>query len=331
MLQIFRSNSPLLTIVLLVYLIVLRLHNFIFPTDWQPTNPNFFSEIMYDWVGTNGFWPNVVAVLLILLQAIMLNFTVMNYKMQRTATYLPAVAYVLFTSAVPEFLELHPLHFANTFFIIALYQLFKSYRKYDPSSELFNIGFCIAVGSMFYFSMNTFIFFAIMGLLVIRSFNLKEFLVIFIGFVVPFFLVGTYLYWIDSFELFRDLWANFYFFDFNFSSQPGSYLQFGLILFILLLSLINFQSFFYKTNIQIQKYVSMLYWAVLVAMLSFVYQGQITIGHFLILAPTLSIFLAFSLLKIKNKAVAEFLHLTLLIIVLILQYRELLIAALIQQ
>lgn len=309
----------------------MRIHNFIFPTDWQPTNPNYFSELMYDWVGTNGFWPNIVAMSLILLQAIMVNFTVMNYKMQRTATYLPAVAYILFASAVPEFLELHPLHFANTFFIIALYQLFKSYRKYDPSSELFNIGFCVAVGSLFYFSMNTFIFFAIMGLLVIRSFNLKEFLIIFIGFIVPFFLTGTYLYWTDSFSVFGDIWANFYFFDFNIDWKSSTYIELGIILFILILSLLNFQAFFYKTNIQIQKYVSMLFWAVAIAMLSFVYQGDITIGHFLIIAPTMGIFLAFSLLKIKNNAVAEFLHLTLLIIVLILQYREPLIELLIQQ
>lgn len=329
MLQIFRTNSPIAAILLLVYIFILRLHEFIIPTAWQPTNPNFFSEIVYDWVGTDGLLPSLVALFLVFIQAFMLNQIVLNNKMRRTATYFPAVAYVLVASAIPEFLELHPLHFANTFFIIAISELFKSYRKYEAASELFNIGFCVAVGSMFYFSMNVFIIFAILGLTIIRSFNIRELTIIFIGFVVPFFLAGTYLLWNDSFDEFRSIWANFYFFDFNFDWNTATYMELGLLLFIVLLSLINFQSFYYKTNIQVQKYINMVYWALFIGFFSFVYQGNITTGHLLILAPPLAIFLAFSLLKIKNVAVAEFLHLTLLLIVLILQYRSILIESLI--
>lgn len=329
MLQIFRTNSPIAAILLLVYIFILRLHEFIIPTAWQPTNPNFFSEIIYDWVGTDGFVPSLVALLLVFIQAFLLNLIVLNNKMRRTATYFPAVAYVLVASAIPEFLELHPLHFANTFFIIALSQLFQSYRKYEAASELFNIGFCVAVGSMFYFSMNVFIIFAVLGLTIIRSFNLRELFIIFLGFVVPYFLAGTYLFWTDSFNEFRHIWANFYFFDFQFELNTATYMQLGLIFFIVILSLINFQAFYYKTNIQIQKYINMVYWALFIGLFSFIYQGHITSGHLLILAPPLAIFLAFSFLKIKNAAVAEFLHLTLLLIVLILQYRTVLIESLV--
>ncbi|MFK7950052.1 MAG: hypothetical protein AB8G11_20850 [Saprospiraceae bacterium] len=326
MLQLFRTNSPIAAILLLVYISILRLHEFIIPNPniWEPTNPNFFSEIVYDWVGTDGLTASLIALFLVFIQAFILNQIVLNNKMRRTATYYPAVAYVLVASAIPEFLELHPLHFANTFFIIAISQLFKSYRKYEAASELFNIGFCIAVGSLFYFSMNIFIIFAVLGLTIIRSFNLRELFIIFIGFIVPFFLAGTYLLWIDSFDTFRNIWANFYFFDFNFTWNAATYMELGLLLFIASLSLINFQAFFYKTNIQVQKYINMIYWALFIGLFSFIYQGNVTTGHLLILAPSLAIFLAFSLLKIKNAAVAEFLHFTLLLIVLILQYRTIL-------
>lgn len=331
MLQLFRTNSPIAAILLLVYIFILRLHNFILPnsTTWEPINPNFFSRIVYDWVGTDGLAANLVALFLVFIQAFILNQIVMNNKMRRTATYFPAIAYVLIASAIPDFLVLHPLHFANTFFIIAISELFKSYRKYEAASELFNIGFCIAVGSMFYFSMNIFILFAILGLTIIRSFNLRELFIIFIGFVVPYFLAGTYLFWIDSFDEFRNIWANFYFFDFNFTWDTATYMELGLLSFIVLLSFINFQAFYYKTNIQVQKYINMVYWALFIGFLSFIYQGNVTTGHLLILAPPLAIFLAFSLLKIKNAAIAEFLHFTLLLIVLILQYRTVLIDSLI--
>lgn len=326
MLQIFRTNSPIAAILLLVYIFILRLHEFIIPnpTTWEPTNPNFFSEIVYGWVGTDGLGANLVVLFLVFIQAFILNQIVMNNKMRSRATYFPAVAYVLVASAIPEFLELHPLHFANTFFIIAISQLFQSYRKYEAASELFNIGFCIAVGSLFYFSMNIFIIFAVLGLTIIRSFNLRELFIIFIGFIVPYFLAGTYLLWIDSFDEFRHIWANFYFFDFNISWSAATYMELGLLFFIAVLSLVNFQAFYYKTNIQVQKYINMMYWALFIGLFSFLYQGNITTGHLLILAPPLAVFLAFSLLKIKNGAVAEFLHFTLLLIVLILQYQSIL-------
>jgi hypothetical protein len=329
MLQLFRTNAPIAAIFLLIYTFIIRLHHFILPTDWQPGTSNFFSDIIYNWVGTNGALPNIIALLLVFFQAFILNEIVANYKMRRTATYLPGLAYVLVASAIPQFLELHPLHFANTFTILAINQLFQSYRKYEAASELFNIGFFLAVGSLFYFSINILLFFSIMGLIIIRSFNLREFLIIILGFAVPFLLVGSYLFWQDRFVEFQNIWINFYFFDLQITWNTVTYIEIGLVAFIGLLSLINFQAFYHKTNIQVQKYVNMIYWAMFIALGSFVYQENITTGHLLIFAPPLAIFLGFSLLKIKNVIIAELLHFTLLLIVLVLQYRTVLLDSII--
>lgn len=321
MLQLFRTNSPIAVIILLIYAVLVRLHDFITPSDWQPINPDYFSEIIYGWVGTNGFLPSLIALLLVFFQGFMLNQIITNNKMLPIPNYFVGVAYVLIASAIPEFLELHPLHFANTFFIIGISELFKSYRKYDAASELFNVGFSVAIGSLFYFSFNALLLFAIMGLLVVRSFNLKEILIILIGFFVPFFLIGTYLFWTDNFDFFRNIWANFYFLNFNIIWESATYAKLGLFLSLLIFSFVNFQSFYYRTNIQTQKYISMFYWAMLIALVSLIYQHQVTLGHLLILAPSLAVFFGFILTKLKNKAVAEFLHLSLLIIVLILHYK----------
>lgn len=329
MLQIFRTNAPVAAIFLLIYTFIVRLHHFILPTDWQPSTSNFFSDIIYNWIGTTGLLPSIIALLLVFIQAFILNQIVANYKIRRTTTYFPAIAYVLVTSAVPEFLELHPLHFANTFTILVINQLFQSYRKYEAASELFNIGFFVAVGSLFYFSINILILFSILGLIVIRSFNLRELLIIIIGFAVPFVLVGTYLLWTNQFENFQNLWVNFYFFDLQIEWNTVTYIEIGIITLIGLLSLINFQAFYSKTNIQVQKYINMVYWMMFISIISFVYQEGITVGHFLIFATPLAIFLAFSLLKIKNVVVAELLHFTLLLIVLVLQYRTVLLDSMI--
>ena len=109
--------------------------------------------------------------------------------------------------------------------------------------------------------------------------------------------------------------------DFAIVWEAATYAKIGLFLFLLVLSFVNFQSFYFRTTIQTQKHISMFYWAVFIALLSIVYQHKVNLGHLLLLAPSLAVFLSLILTKLKNKAVAEFLHLSLLIIVLILQYK----------
>ena len=76
--------------------------------------------------------------LLVVLQAIMLNTVVNNYKMGRELTYFTALCYILLASAIPEFLYLSPALMGNTFLIIALAEMFKWYRKFEASASIFN-------------------------------------------------------------------------------------------------------------------------------------------------------------------------------------------------
>jgi hypothetical protein len=97
--------------------------------------------------------------------------------------------------------------------------------------------------------------------------------------------------------------------------------ELGVIILFALFAILKMQTFFSKTNIQVQKNISMLYWALLIASASFIYQENIDFGHLLIFAVPLSVFLAFTFGTIKNKALAEVLHAAFILIILILQYR----------
>jgi hypothetical protein len=320
MLQLFRTNQPYIIALLLLYAVLLRLHHFLIPTIFEPQAEGFMSRLIYDGIGTSGLSANILSIALVLLQAVLLNGTVNRHKMQAQATYFPALAYVLIVSALPDFLDLQPLHFANTFFILGINQLFASYRKPNAVGELFNLGFFVAAGSLFYFSMNILLLFAVLGLTVVRSFNIRELLVLLFGFAVPYFWLGTYLFWNDRFYEFHSVWAAAALFDIKIIWSGNSYV--GLALFVLfgVLSLANFRGFFYKTNIQVQKYITMLYWALFIAALSFVYQPHLTLSHLLMFAPSLGIFMGFFLQNIKNRPIAEVFHTALLIIILILHY-----------
>lgn len=322
MLQLFRTNQPLTVILLIVYAFILRLSTLIFPVEWQPQNANIFSDVLYDWVGTSGFLSSLFGVILVIVQGLMLNAAVNNHKMAKQLTFMPAAMYILLASCLPDFLHLHPVHFSNTFLILAIMSLYGSYKQYVAAGTLFNVGFFIAIGSLFYFSANVFLLLGFVGLSIIRSLNLNDIIIILLGFIVPYFLLGTYLYWYDRIDELQYIIGQFSFFNFELTANWFTYIQLGLISLLILWSVFGANAFFAKTSIQVQKNISVLFWTLLIGSFSLFYQSKVDFGHLLIIIVPLSVFLAFHLLNLKNKTIADVIHLFIFAAALLFQYKD---------
>lgn len=278
---------------------------------------------MYDIIGTSGFVPNIIATILILVQALFINKLVNDNSMARENTFLPAIGFLLVASAFPEFHALSPLLMANTFFIIALSELFDTYRKYDVSGNVFNVGFWIAIASLFHFSMGIYFFLGVIGLAVLRAFNVGELLVMLIGYCIPYFLYGVYRFWFDGFGSFwqDQIVNNLSFIDFNINWYWATVLQIVFLAAILIWSIVNVQAYLQRANIDAQKKITLLFWLILVAGFSLIYQSNISLEHFFMIVIPLGVFISFNLMILKNTAVADFLHILLFVLVLTLQYQ----------
>ena len=74
-----------------------------------------------------------------------------------------------------------------------------------------------------------------------------------------------------------------------------------------------------KKNIQVQKKINILYWVLIAAGISAPFQADVTFEHFLLLAPTLGIFLGLSFTSMKSQW-AEAIHFLMVVLVLALQF-----------
>lgn len=320
MLTVFRTNQIFTNVLLVFYILLLRFSVFIADFEWFASGEGLFSKIVYDGIGSQTIWAQIVSILLLLIQGFLVNSIVVGNRMSNEANLFPGVFYVLISSALPDFLYLSPVLIGNTFVLIALVELFSIYKVPSCADRIFNVGFWIGIAGLFYFPFLMFFIFVFAGLNILRAFNIRERLMAFVGLIMPYLLVALYFYATGRLEVFWEIHFTKNFGFFNFGSG-GVNVSVKLVLFALLLIYVIFEnrSYFAKKNIQVQKKISILYWILISALIGAFFQNNLSFEHFLMLAPPLGIFLGFSFTNMKSQW-AESIHFLLVIGALALQF-----------
>lgn len=313
MLSIFRTNHFFASILLIFYAFILRIASLIVPaTNWKPLNDGVLSATVYGWLGTDTFASDITAIILVFLQAVLLNYIITEHRIASTVSLFPGVFYILICSAIPDFMHLSPALMANTFLILAIYEISETYKRSSSATYNYNIGLWIGISSLFYFSYALFFFLGWTGLNIMRAFNLRERLMLLAGFISPYFLAFTYYYWHNNLSYFThyQFTKNISFLDFMPQENWTIYAKLGLFLVLMLISVLNYNNYVSKKNIRAQKSVNVLYWAALLSIPTLIIQAAISPEHFMILAIPLGAFMSFSFINM-SKPVAEALHIIL--------------------
>ena len=294
------------------------------PTDWVPDNAGILSHLLYGVVPVNGLEAKIAAVVLVVFQSIYLSYFVNSYKLSKEYSYFPAAFYLLMMAFMRESATLTPALLGNTFIIVALVELFKVYKKDRVLGHIFNVGFWISIGSLFYLPIGIFLFFGYIGILILRSFNLREWLIMLLGFLTPWFLTGTYFFAITKFTGFLSIQfaKNAGFLSFAFSPGIGLYFRAAILTFSFLVVILGFRNYLYKKNIQTQKYINLLFYTLIVLALTPLFQQDIHLEHTILFCIPFAIFLSLSFLNIKTIPIAEFCFFILFVGALIWQYHD---------
>lgn len=326
MLTFFRTNQLLFSVLLLFYVGFLHAGVFVNPVIWQPAGFGIFSQWVYHTIGATGTLPSIIAMVLLLIQGTAINVIAANHRLADTVTLFPGLFYILIASALPEFLHLSPLHMANTFLLIAISELLKVYKNPSCANNIFNVGFWVAVASLFYPSYLIFIVFGLTGLNSLRAYSFKEWLMLLSGALVPYILMGTYTFWVDQFGAFLNLQfvQSFAFLDFLAQPAPDVYFKIAFVDLFLLVAVFSYNLYVFKKVMQVQKKISILYWALFWSGTTLLFQADIQMDHMLIMAIPLGIMISLNFQAITNRW-AEALHLLIWVVILFFQYQEILL------
>ncbi len=328
MLSLFRTNQLLNNFLLLFYVAILYLHVFVMPQSWEPSQEGILAHSVYQWLPWDSLTADIVAAILVLLQGILINFMIADNRLNLETNLFPGFFYVLVASALPEFTHLSPLHMANTFYLLAVVNMFSIYNNNKSAGAIFNIGFLISLGSLFYFSYLVLLLAGFSALGILRAFNLRERLMVIVGALVPYLLLGTYYFWHDQLGYFLSFQFNTglqWFSVFSLSPlNPAAYFKLGFITFLSLVTIVSNNQNIARRVRESQKKISILYWMLFLAVFTVLIQAGINLDHLLVLAIPLGILLSFNFTQLSNSW-AELLHFFLLLLILFFQYQTLIL------
>lgn len=264
MVALFKDRSPVNIIWLFMLSIAVHAHFFLAPPAVVASEGNglismFLNHYAKSW---NPVLIMIVFHILVLSQALRLNYVFTDQRMFTRPSYLTAMAYILITSVFAPWNHLTPALIANTLLIWLFAQIIKLYNSPNPKTLLFNIGLIIGGCILMFHPTTLLILIAIFALMVVRPFNITEWLVMLMGVFAPFYFLLAFLYLTDRWEQITRFIPEFQLNLPDVEPTPLFFVTIGTILLMLLFGIYHFQDKSRRMLIQVRKN-----WGVLMVML----------------------------------------------------------------
>ena len=327
MVSIFRSYHPAVIFLLLLYVALFRISLFVgsFPFV-PPASSNYLSALTYELlsiaVGNKNYIYHIVALLLVFLQALYFNYIVNRYRILSKSSYLSAMAYALLSSLVIEFTFLTPALMANTFLLFALSTVLSIYKKDKAASSIFDAGLLISIASLFFFPYLAFSFFLLASIVLLRPFNLREYILMLVGLAIPYYFIGVYFFWNHNLV---EFWKTLQITRLNFPVQQIEkstrvIVIGGVLLFVILWSLYYVQANRLRVVVQVRSYLTVFMLLFVAGILSMLVEFNGEFFHFAWMALPVGLSFAIFFMEARRRWFAEILHFFLLLSVLFFQY-----------
>jgi len=325
MIDIFRRFNPLNIIWLAVLLFILRAGYMLFAPDATPlTLSEPFMRALMPTAYANTLSPTVsvlLAGLVVLLQAVLLNYIINHYNLLGRPSFLPALMYVTLSGLFTPFLVLSPPLLCNFIVIWMLFKLLELYKTEDSKSLAFDLGMLVAVGSLIYLPFTYLLLSIWFAFILFRPFDWREWAASLIGYITIFFFIGVIYYLNDRLPHFHQIWlplgAKF--------SVPQvldkyDFLLLIPVILILLLGTFKLQENFFKSYVLIRKAFQLLFLMVLIGAASFYVRSAFGLSHFLLCVVPVSIFFAYYFLYASKRWMYESLFFLLIASIIYFQF-----------
>lgn len=325
MLSLFRSNQAFTALPLFIYVVMLHagaLLGFVKP-ELNDAPASLTYTLLFGRIQNAPFWSAVLAVAFVYIQAVSINLLADRFRLLVDRSWLPGMAYALVSAALPDFLFLSPPLVAATFVPFALWRVLQCYKANAASLYIFDAAFWTGISAVFYPPALFLLLASFAGIMVMRSFKLRENGVFFSGIFTAMFLAWLYWFWMDKGLTFRreQLFHIFNIYHFSPNLSTHTVLKWGFLALLFLSVMLSTGSGAgARKSIQIQKSINAMMWFWLVGSLCVFLQRDPSRAHFLLSMSSIGIYLSMFLAGLKNKMMAELAHLFLLATVFFIQY-----------
>jgi hypothetical protein len=323
---LFKQKTPANILFVFILGILLKL-----PVFKQTTLPALdeHAAILYEVLISflNSFGKNsftiyaVLTFLLLFSQAMQLNKLINDHRMTQRATYLPAASYLLLTSLFPEWNFFSAPLLVNSFVLFIFILLFKLYNQSNIKAGVFNIGLATGLCAFIFFPSIILFGWLLLGLLVLRTFRINEWLICFLGVLTPFYFYFAWILYTSPNNWTKAITS------FQVSLTDPGISQWSLISVILFVVPFLIGGYFVQVNlrkmlIQVRKNWSLVFIYILFAMfIPFLNTGKTNFQNWMFLAVPFASFHACAYQYPKKRWLPLLIFWLSILFVLIYQYR----------
>ncbi|MEJ8758318.1 hypothetical protein WG947_14995 [Pontibacter sp. H259] len=233
----------------------------------------------------------IVALVLLLLQALTFNFILNRHQVFATRSSLPALLYLVVGSITYEFGMLTPLLIGHTFVILSLPYLITVSREGIENNRLFVGGFILGLAALCYLPLSLYLLVGVFAVLLFTSNTFRSILLMLCGFAFPYAMLLTFYFYTGTLQEFTELhilrpWQ----FKVAFALPPADLAKLmALPLIVLLFSVLSSLSLPQRLVFQVKFQQVMWVW-LLVSFLLVMTRDEISANIFILLLPAIAYF-----------------------------------------
>jgi hypothetical protein len=284
-------------------------------------NPMPFYSLIKGIIGKSA----IVGVLFSFILVVLMSFILVNFNTTiffiNERTFLPAIIYVLFSGFFPGYQVLNPVLPASLFLMLAIRRIMDAYRKNGTAYNFFDASLLIGTGSLFYANLIWFAVLVIIGIAILRTFNLWELILSVLGLCTPLLLTAGVYY-----SAGRDLNQLLFTTNYNLFQKAGDHYFSGMeiagliiIGICILISLFQLLSVMNVKKIKSRKTFSLLIAVFVITIIVFYVLPSASVELIYVAAIPLSYFLTHYFVSGKKQLMPEILFGAFFIIIVIQQ------------
>jgi hypothetical protein len=139
--------------------------------------------------------------LIVVLQALRLNYILNDVRMFPKSAFTTALAYIILTALLPAWNNINAALAVNSILIWLLYRLIKLHTTQQPKTLVYNIGLITGIAILLYFPACLLIPVVFFTLASFRPFRPNEWVILLIGILTPFYFLAGWLFLNDKLNL----------------------------------------------------------------------------------------------------------------------------------
>lgn len=202
MIGTFKRNLPYNSFLLIIFGLFLNWPIYTHPTSVLVHSNDavlfrFIATFFSSLGGASAAMQAVFFIVLLLVQALMLNKLVNDQKMFSKANYLVGICYILSFCLMDYKHQITASFIANIVLIWILSILCSLSNLQHAKTNIFNIGLLLGLATLIYIPSIFFVFLVLVAMSISRPFRLTEWVIIFLGLFTPYYFIASFNFLFD--------------------------------------------------------------------------------------------------------------------------------------